>query len=180
MGPVGPTSTVWQHTASGSASAQQPLLLVPNVALQPTCVPKQGTDARGAVALAPLSMAASSMLHGTTLSITSPRGGAATTRRACGVDETAAVPPSQGESILKDLHLLVYKIPNYHHIKYQFAEPNSRNHGQNSGGSAQPVGRGRRHGADDARATARGCTQRLGGECARCKRLLREREVLPD
>ena len=98
--------------------------------------------------------------------------------RACGVDETAP----EGDSILKDLHLLPYKIPNYYSIKCHFAEPNSRNHGQNSAAvqHTAAVGRGRRHGADDARATARGCTQRLGGECARCKRLLREREMLPD
>ena len=97
-------------------------------------------------------------------------------RQTCRSDCSSA----QAESILIDLHLLPYKIPNCHSIKYQFADPDSRNHGQNSARSAQPVGRGRRHGADDARATARACAQRLGGECARCKRLLREREVLPD
>eukprot|EP01043_Picozoa_sp_COSAG02_P043225 COSAG02_NODE_3747_length_6292_cov_3.278379_3_plen_113_part_00 len=36
------------------------------------------------------------------------------------------------ESILKDLHLHSFKIPNYKSIKYQFEEPDSRNHGQNS------------------------------------------------
>ena len=42
---MGPTNAVWQHTASGSASAQQPLLFHPKEALHPTCAPRHGTAA---------------------------------------------------------------------------------------------------------------------------------------
>ena len=75
------------------------------------------------------------------------------------VDESMRLQQCPGrlnQFLYVDLHLLPYKIPNCNYIKYQFADPDSRHHGQNSARSAQPVGRGRRHGADDARATARG------------------------
>ena len=59
--------------------------------------------------------------------------------------------------------------------------PVSRVRVVNSRAPADPsaVGRGRRRCADDAGATARGQAQRVGGVCARCKRLLRERKMPP-
>ena len=47
---------------------------------------------------------------------------------------------AQAESILINLHLLPYKIPNCQSIKYQFSDPDSRHHGQNSARLAQPHG----------------------------------------